>query len=501
MQKTILFRNILLNNIGKLIPLIIGVATIPIIITNLGLEQFGILSLVWIISGYFIFFDLGLGYATTKLVSEKLNCKNKYALQGIIQSSLLMSAALGCAGTALIVSITPFLTTHILKISPELIAGAQTSFYLIAATVPCATLIATARGALEGAQRYDIINGIKIPLNSLVMLIPAFGALYGIRLQGIVALLALLQFIGLAAYLFFCVKTFSLFKSWRKLQKIHLLRLMRFGGWTTIANVSFAFLATIDRFLISFLISVQAVGFYTAPFDMITKLLILPESLHPLFPVFSALGAQQTASAASLFARATKHLIAASGIIIVLVIVYAENILRLWLGETFATKSVPVLQLLAVAVLAVSLSLIGEYLFNGLGRPDIIAKLRIVELPLYLIGAWFAIKAFGITGAALAWTIRAFFDIVLLLLLAPSSLSIPLSALTKKIMRPVSLLLFLGIALIMIKIISRGMILYITTVIFLALYCVIWKHWIADDRDKVYMALAMEKFFKQKSTR
>ena len=61
-----LAHNVVLNFLGQMIPLLIGVFTIPFFIKRLGTEHFGLLSLAWVILNYFIVFDSGLGRTTTK---------------------------------------------------------------------------------------------------------------------------------------------------------------------------------------------------------------------------------------------------------------------------------------------------------------------------------------------------------------------------------------------------------------------------------------------------
>jgi O-antigen/teichoic acid export membrane protein len=45
-----------------------------------------------------------------------------------------------------------------------------------------------------------------------------------------------------------------------------------------------------------------------------------------------------------------------------------------------------------------------------MGRPELSAKLHLVELPLYLTALWAGIHYFGILGAAVAWTGRMVVD-------------------------------------------------------------------------------------------
>ena len=69
---------------------------------------------------------------------------------------------------------------------------------------------------------------------------------------------------------------------------------------------------------------------------------------------------------------------------------------------------------MAVGVLLNSLALIPYSLIQGLGRPDVTAKLHLLELPLYIALVWVLVKNLGLPGAALAWTLRMGIDALLL---------------------------------------------------------------------------------------
>ena len=59
-------------------------------------------------------------------------------------------------------------------------------------------------------------------------------------------------------------------------------------------------------------------------------------------------------------------------------------------------------------------SMIPFALIQSGGRPDITAKLHLIELPLYLVTVWALTKSLGIEGTAIAWTLRVTIDAVLL---------------------------------------------------------------------------------------
>lgn len=76
------------------------------------------------------------------------------------------------------------------------------------------------------------------------------------------------------------------------------------------------------------------------------------------------------------------------------------------------------MQLLALGTLLNGLGLVPFALVQGVGRPDLTAKLHLCELPLYVPLLWWLIRAHGIEGAALAWLLRMMFDTGALFIIA-----------------------------------------------------------------------------------
>ena len=80
----LLAKNTLWNLVGQGVPLITAVFAIPFLIKGLGIERFGVLTLAWMVIGYFSLFDLGLGRALTQLVSAKLGAGDEAQIPRIV---------------------------------------------------------------------------------------------------------------------------------------------------------------------------------------------------------------------------------------------------------------------------------------------------------------------------------------------------------------------------------------------------------------------------------
>jgi O-antigen/teichoic acid export membrane protein len=114
---------------------------------------------------------------------------------------------------------------------------------------------------------------------------------------------------------------------------------------------------------------------------------------------------------------------------IFLAVVFAPELLNFWLGPEFSRASARVLQVLALGVFTNCVANIPFALVQGLGRSDITAKLHLIETPFYLILLWWSVSTFGITGAALAWSLRATADMVLLFIVAKRLAACPMASL------------------------------------------------------------------------
>ena len=411
----LLAHNMLLNLIGQGLPLLVGVVSVPFIIRGLGTDRFGLLSLAWVVLGYFAIFDLGLGRATTKFVAEALGKGEEKEIPRIAWTSVTVQALFGLLGSMVLIALTPLLVGRILNVPPELIGEAKVMFYILAPSVPIILISSSFQGILEAFQRFDLVNAVRIPSSTLMFLLPLLGLYFGFRLPGIV-MLTLLARIG--ALLVYIMLDFRIMPQLRKYSGSLSLfpHLFSFGGWVTVTNIVSPILVYLDRFLIGSLLSMASVAYYSAPYEMVTRLSIISTSLSvTLFPAFSSLeGVENKEKIGTIFARSVKYIFLTLGPVVLIVILFARDILGFWLGTEFLLESTIVLQVLALGVLINSLAHTPFALLQGVGRPDLPAKFHLFELLIYIGIAWLLVSKWGINGAAMAWTLRVTLDTFLL---------------------------------------------------------------------------------------
>ena len=408
-------RNTFLNIIGRCIPLVTALFTIPLLIQGFGTERYGLLTLFWIVIGYFGLLDMGIGRTTTKFVADRLASNHVEGLPRLVWTSWALLMGLGVLAGVILVAMVPVLVSHVLNVPQDLREETAASFYWLAGFMPFALSIAGMQGVLEAQQRFDIINGIQIPAAIIGYIIPLVVLRYTQDLSVVIVALLVSRTIVWSAFLSCCLRSIPLLRHRPSLSSRYVKDLLCFGGWLTVSNIVSPLMVYTDRFLIGALLTLSAVAYYTTPYSMVTQLWVIPGSLMPvLFPTFSHLVAQRNAAYALLYRRAVKYIFLAMMPLAVALIVLADDLMSLWVGAEFASHSAPVLALLALGVLINSLAQVPFGLIQAAGRPDVTARFHLLEVLPYFALVWWGIATYGIVGAALAWVTRVAVDAVLL---------------------------------------------------------------------------------------
>jgi len=411
----LLARNSFINLSGQIIPLFVLIVTIPYIINGLGVDRFGLLSLAQIIVGYFSLFDFGLGRATTKFVADSLGRDEPEAISSILYTAFLTQLVLGTAGGIVLFLATGMAMESLFRMPANLVGEARRMFSILSLSIPVITGTLSIRGAIEASQRFDLVNLVKVPANILLFLIPAIAVFLGINLPGIMILFILAWIATLTAYFFLCRRIYPDLRTAKFAVEKKLLKpLFSYGGWVLLSNVIVPVLNYSDRIVIGILVSVEAVGYYSVPYEVISRLNIIPVSVSAaLFPAFAINLFKDKARSMEVYLNIMRWLTIILGSLSVTVIFIAKPFLGIWLGETFAQETVTVLQILSLGFFFNAIAQVPANLLDSIGRPDLKAKTLLLYTAPFLVLLWFLVSQYGIVGAAAAWTLRAALELVL----------------------------------------------------------------------------------------
>jgi len=398
-----LARNTLLTLMGTVLPTLVGVFTVPRIVGVLGTDRFGLLALVWLVLGYAGVFDFGLGRATTKFVAQATDDPDSSLVPRIVTSTLAVQLPIGILCGLALAALTPWMTGRLLHIPPGLRSEAETSFFLVAAAIPFCQATSLLRGVLEALQRFDLVNLVRLPASVASFVLPLVAAYLGMNLKGVVWVLVVLRLLVLIAYAWLCLRLIPhLWKQGRWDWGLF-YPLFHFGSWTAVSAVATQVQSYLERFLIGAFFNIAAVGYYSAPSEMIARLAIVPSAVAAaLFPEFSAQEKTSRRVLVPAMARSIKYLLLCLVPIVAFGFVFADRILLAWLGPEFAHAATAAARVLILCFLLNAIGYIPFTAIHACGKPNWKAKLDLIELPIFAFLCFWLIPAYGLLGAALA---------------------------------------------------------------------------------------------------
>jgi O-antigen/teichoic acid export membrane protein len=396
----------MLNLGGSLLPLFVAAIAIPPTIHLLGLPRFGVLSLAWVVMGYAAVLDLGVGRAATRNIAAHIARQEDALVPKVACTALAANLTLGVIGGVLFAIATPMLVS-ILSVPSGLVRETHEAFHVVAIAIPVSLLLAAARSVLEGAQRFDLVSLVTSPTAALGYLAPALGAANGLSLPGILSLLLLTRFIAFLTCFWFWGFAFP---SGRRFvtPDSHVVRaLIGYGGWLTVSSASGPVVTYGERSIVSSVLSVGALGLYSVPYEVVSRLSVIPSALASAsYAYFSAGTAMAGRSIAPSFARAVIYLVLTVAPPVLLFVSFGYEILEIWLGVEIATASARPFQIFAIGALLNALGHVPLSFLQATGRAALPAKLHLAEIGPTFVLTWLLATAYGLTGAALAWVLR-----------------------------------------------------------------------------------------------
>lgn len=421
----ILLRNTLWNLLGEGLPMAAALLSIPWLISAVGMERFGALTLIWALLGYLGVLDLGLGRSLVQVVADRIGhgadpANSSANTAGIAGPAIALMGAIGLL-TGGVVALGAGLLADRFQLetgtSPEEI---RNSLLVAAAIVPIALVSAGLRGVLEAHQRFRPISLVRMTVGVLNYLSPLCVLPFSQSLVPVIAAIAVGRFIGLVGYGVLAVRQLPDLLRPGRWGRPSLRGLFTMSAWMMLNNLVGPAMLYADRFILLSLVPAAMVAFYTTPFELLSRLMVIPGALSlALFPLASSLFRRDPPALGRILDAGGHLTLAVFLVMQAATIVGGETALELWLGPAFAANSASVLSILMLGVFFNATAYVPNTLIQSVGRVDVTARLQMAELPIYLGVLWLLAERYGAVGAAVAWSLRTAVDCGLLLVLLP----------------------------------------------------------------------------------
>lgn len=411
---------------GTVFPLMVAVFAIPLLISGVGLQKFGLLTLAWVVVGYFSLFDLGLGRAMTQQIAQKEVAGQDHEIPSVVWLGMGLMTALGAVGGLLFGLLAPWIVEQKFVVPSEFYPELRSTLVLLAASIPMVIVSTGLRGILEAKRRFDIINLVRIPQGVMNYLGPLAVLPFSNQLPHLVATLVVVRAASVAAFILICLRTYPELSRPAPYSRLLLRQLLSFGGWITVSNMVGPLIVYLGRLVLAAIVSAEAVAHFSVPHDMLANLITVPTLIIGVFfPRFAQDFARDLTAVRGSYRQAMILNFMALIPAVIIICIFARPGLAFWITPDFADASYHVVQILAVAMLINSVGYISQAVVQAHGRADLTAKLLLLELVAYIPYLWICISIWGIEGAAIAWLLRVVISTVALYIMAEWCLSRP----------------------------------------------------------------------------
>lgn len=403
-----LLRNTLFNLLGWGWPALLSFISLPIVLSGLGNEAFGVFSMVLIAMGYLGLFHGPVATGNVRFLAEAFARQDWAEFRKTSVLGVAVVGSLAGLGAIVMAISANVLAKYVFKIPASLVGEASVAFRVAAITMFCNGVSNALGGILSAIRRFDILNGIGIAAGTM----SAVGAVAAVWLGwGLIGVIVA-QLVASALSLFSsCVAAILIVRGMRlitptsgvKLDVPLVKRLMSFSGLLFSGSVISSVGLQLDRILVAMQFGATAMTFYSVPTkisDQTPNVIVrLTQTLYPLSA--ESLGRGQMGELRELYVNMVRISLWLTAFAATMVIISAHGILLLWTGPDVANHSWLVLVLLCAGVVWRGPGGVAFQVANGLGRGDL--YLGISLLTLFSIGVPVLVlsRVLGLPGVAL----------------------------------------------------------------------------------------------------
>ncbi|RHW16669.1 flippase [Sphingomonas gilva] len=405
-------KNTAYNLVGKVLPLFVSIVTVPAYLHVVGLERYGVLSIGWLLLGYLGFLELGMGPSLQQRIAM-LRDGSASERSDIFWTALWLNCVAGIVGTIALYLGAHFYFDTLDKVSPEVKAEIADAIPWLSLAVGVGMLNSVSMGAMKGRERFLQANIVSSSSSIAMALLPLAVAYFiAPRLDLLIAASLVCRIAAAAVQFLQTRKAVPLGPphrpSWARAGQ-----LLRFGGWMSVTTILTPLAASFDRLLIGSWLGAAAVSLYTVPFNLVSRTKLLPDALSSaIFPRFASIPPDRRDALERNAIEVTLVLMTPFTLACIVMI---GPFLRIWIGDELGARAEPIAHIILAGWWANAFARVSMSRVQGGGRPDIVTKLLLVELPFYFATLYFLMNELGIIGAALAWSARAAIDPLVLM--------------------------------------------------------------------------------------
>jgi len=415
-QKRQIIKNVFSSWFTLGVNILIGIFLSPFILHRLGDAAFGIWILIFSITGYYGLFDLGIRSSVVRFVAKFSATEDSENLARVINTSLFAYAGIG----ALAMVLTVVGALHIdalFKIPPEFHSTARWLFLIVGASVALGFPTGVFGGALEGLQRFYLVNVMNVVTTLLRAAAIVFALSRGHGLIVLALITAVLPAISslIGAGVALRILRTPIGMRYVTRDAAHLIA--RHGGLTFVMLMSAQLRFQTDEIILGTMLSTNAITFFSIGARIVDYSKNVVLGLAQLFvPMSSQSEARGDANGLRRILIAGNR--ACAFVILPIcatLIILGKSIIEVWVGAKYIPQSYPVLVVLIIPFTLMLAQGASHRMLMGISQHGTFATVSLVEGIVNVILSILLIRPYGIFGDALGTSIPLMCTVVFFL--------------------------------------------------------------------------------------
>ncbi|TRZ81158.1 hypothetical protein D4R86_03210 [bacterium] len=390
-----------------------------IIAQLLGPEDYGLYSLIITVPSLFIgLADFGITSAITRFAAEFRAKGRDSDVKSVIKSGLFFELTVGVIASVLCFIFSDAAAKYIIN-SPEAGFYIRIASILILFQILFDTLSAIFIGLdkMENNAVMMIIRAVTKILLSTLLIFLSFNVL-GAVLGHISCYI-----VSVGIFLTFLVVKLRKKREHTNSGSGVLKSMLKYGAPLYISVILGLFVSQYQTIILAFFTSKSAIGNFQVTSFFSTALSIIIYPLGALFPAFSKLD-PKSEQLSQLFRRSVKYtallLIPAS----LAIVVMSNDLVLTFYGSEYNLAPTFVVFYMLTNLFAGFGSAVFVFLFNGVGRTDIVLKASLINLIVFVPLAPLLISSYGVIGLILALLVSGFCSLIYRLVIATKKLNV-----------------------------------------------------------------------------
>ncbi len=392
---------------GQVGPMAISLVTMSLTIRMLGAEGYGLLTLIAVIPNYFLFADFGMAMASVRFGAAAYSDGDLEQEGRIVRTGAFVALITSVPIALAIIFLAGFIISFFDRIPLELQGEAAAALRIAAVTLVINFLCSILNTPQLTRLRMDLNTFVNAGSRIVGLIATPIVVYLGFGVVGAVAALLAASLLNLAGHIIVSSRLLPALLDW-SVDREKMRPMIQFGSSLVLSTVAALFLANIEKSLLPKIVSVEALGYYTAAFIFITMTTMFSNAMiQSLIPAFSRLqNDENREQLQALYARGIRLTLIGLAPAIVFLIIIAKPFFTIYAGENFGAESPPLFYILLWGLVFNVPAYLPYAAIMARGRTDLFAKLFFIEMIPYLLVVILLTQQFGAVGAAAAWSIK-----------------------------------------------------------------------------------------------